>query len=169
MSIFVEISTCFHRIFFNLQKVVKVPVSHNIWILYQCKCATLTCKLWSASPGQGFPLWGTLPSSVKKKKPNPLTPRWVRWNEWVTTSAMWQQLNIFVIMCKYIIFVHAQSQQRKAEAKICLSLLQRCYADLKNIWRLTQDSVGEIRLIAWWSTPCYLAHLHDNGRTDQPI
>ena len=61
----VLISTSFDRIFFNLQKVVEVPVSRNIWILKQCHCATLTCKLWSASPGQGLRLWRDSPPSVK--------------------------------------------------------------------------------------------------------
>ena len=46
---------------------------------------------------------------------------------------MWEQLNIFVIMCKYIMFVHAQSQQRDADAKLCLALFQSCFAYPENI------------------------------------
>ena len=56
-------------------------------------------------------------------------------SEYVTTSAIWEQLNIFAIMCK-LLFVHAQSQQYNADAKLCWVLLQRCFADLENIWRL---------------------------------
>ena len=102
----VLISTHFDRIFFNLQKVVEVPVSHNIWILKQCQCASLTYKLWSPVLVRFFHYGGTPPPSVKlinrfsppfkapsptKKKEKfipPKTSTWhqARWNEYVTTS-----------------------------------------------------------------------------------
>ena len=61
----VLLSTHFDCIFFNLQKVVEVPVSHNIWILKQCQCASLTYKLWSPVLVRFFHYGGTPPPSVK--------------------------------------------------------------------------------------------------------
>ena len=87
----------------------------------------------------------------------------VRNNKYVTTSAVWEQLNIFFIICKYIIFIPAQSLQHNAETKFCWALLQRWFADLENIWGLIQDSVNEMRLITCWSAPCYYVYLHNNG------
>ena len=50
---------------FQLAKSGRSSSLTHIWILKQCHCATLTCKLWSASPGQGLPLWRDSPPSVK--------------------------------------------------------------------------------------------------------
>ena len=62
----------------------------------------------------------------------------------VLESSTWQRVRdnfsrmrpLKYIVIMYIMFVHAQSQQRNAEAKVCWALLQCCFADLENIWRL---------------------------------
>ena len=52
-------------------------------------------------------------------------------SKYVTTSAMWDQLNIFVTMCK-LYYVRTCSKQCKSEVKLCQVMLQHCFADLKN-------------------------------------
>ena len=52
-------------------------------------------------------------------------------SKYVTTSAMWDQLNIFVTMCK-LYYVCTCSKQCKSEVKLCRAMLQHCFADLKN-------------------------------------
>ena len=47
----------------------------------------------------------------------------VRDNKYVPTSAIGEQLNIFVIMCKYIMHIPAQSQQHNVDTKLCWALL----------------------------------------------
>ena len=47
-------------------------------------------------------------------------------NEYVTTSAIWEQLNIFFIICKCIMFQSAQGQQHNAETKP-LSIIATLY------------------------------------------
>ena len=43
----------------------------------------------------------------------------VRDKEYVAVPTILVQLNLFFIMCKYIMFIPAQSKQRSAEAKLC--------------------------------------------------
>ena len=111
------------------------------WFRISKVLASIACLTQVGKPSVcllGMGIWN-LGSSYRKRLNEYVTTiqmKWVRDSEYGTTSAIWDHLNIFVIMCKLHHVRTCSKWQCNAEAKLYWALLQCCFAGLENIWRL---------------------------------